>query len=141
MLTFFTDLNYWAIIVASISNMILGMIWYNPSVFGSAWMRMSGIKMPSKEEMKNMNMSGYYFAAFIGALVTGTILAHFISWTGAASIVDGLVLSSIIWVGFIATSLLAGVLWEGKPIALYFLNSLYYLVAYAIMSVILVLWN
>ncbi len=141
MLTFFTDINYWALLVSAIATMILGMIWYNPNVFGSAWMRLSGIVMPSKEEMKQKGMTASYILAFIGAIVTSIIISHMLTWTGAVSITDGLLLSFIVWIGFIATSMLGSVLWEGKPWTLYILNAGYQLVSFALTSIILILWK
>lgn len=35
------DVNYLAVLVSAIASMVLGMIWYNPSVFGNTWMKLS----------------------------------------------------------------------------------------------------
>ncbi|MCU1558023.1 MAG: hypothetical protein JWN09_2018, partial [Microbacteriaceae bacterium] len=37
------DINYWAVILATLSTMIVGAIWYTPKVFGTYWMKASGV--------------------------------------------------------------------------------------------------
>ena len=37
------DVNYLAVLVAAIINMVIGSIWYSPSMgFGKSWMKYSG---------------------------------------------------------------------------------------------------
>ncbi len=43
-------MNFTAVLVAAIVPLIIGFIWYNPKVFGTAWMRSIGVNSP--EEMK-----------------------------------------------------------------------------------------
>lgn len=46
-----------------------------------------------------------------------------------------------IWLGFYVTSLLAGVLWEGKSVQLYLFNVVYYFVSLLVTSLVVVLWQ
>ena len=39
---FTTDLNYWAIIVATLAGMIVGALWYSPLMFSGTWLRLIG---------------------------------------------------------------------------------------------------
>ena len=48
------ELNILAIVVASIVPMVVGFIWYNPKVFGTAWMKASGM---TEEKIKSGNMA------------------------------------------------------------------------------------
>ncbi|MBI3026774.1 DUF1761 domain-containing protein, partial [Candidatus Woesearchaeota archaeon] len=50
------------------------------------------------------------------------------------------VLGFWVWIGFLATTQIGMVLWEGKPIKLYIINTLHYLVVLAVMSAILAVW-
>ena len=47
------ELNFLAIVVAAIVPLIVGAIWYNPKVFGTTWMKASGM---TEEKMKGTNM-------------------------------------------------------------------------------------
>ncbi len=46
-------LNFLGIFIASLIPMVIGFIWYNPKVFGTAWMKATGM---TPEKAKNSNM-------------------------------------------------------------------------------------
>ena len=48
------EINFLAIIAAAISALVVGFIWYNPKVFGNAWMQAAGM---SEEKIKGGNMA------------------------------------------------------------------------------------
>lgn len=48
------ELNFLAILVSAIVPLLIGAIWYNPSVFGNAWMKASGM---TEEKMKSGNIA------------------------------------------------------------------------------------
>ena len=47
------EINFLAILLAAVSTLVVGFIWYNPKVFGGIWMRESGM---TEEKMKGSNM-------------------------------------------------------------------------------------
>lgn len=47
------ELNYLAIVVAAIVPLIIGAVWYNPKVLGTAWMKASGM---TEEKIKSGNI-------------------------------------------------------------------------------------
>jgi hypothetical protein len=69
------------------------------------------------------------------------ILAHFAAYAGAVDTSGALQLAFWTWLGFVAPVQLGSVLWEGRPVKLYAINTSYYLVTLAVMSLILVLWK
>lgn len=48
------ELNYLAIVVSAVVPLLIGAIWYNPSVLGTAWMKASGM---TEEKMKTGNIA------------------------------------------------------------------------------------
>ncbi len=60
------NINWIAVVVAAIVPMIIGFIWYNPKVFGIAWMRESGM---TEEKAKQMNPGKTYGLALVFAFV------------------------------------------------------------------------
>jgi Protein of unknown function (DUF1761) len=60
------DLNFLALLVAALIPIVLGFVWYHPKVFGSSWMRATGINM---EDTKGMNMGLVFFLSFIFAFI------------------------------------------------------------------------
>jgi hypothetical protein len=134
------DLNWWAIIVSAVAMHLLGWAWYGP-LFGKTWMALSGHKMDggSKSDGMKAMMWGLVFS-----LIMSAVLAMFVS--GAASLPNfntwcGALLGATVWLGFIATTMINMVLYERKPLKLFWLNSLYYLVALVIAGLIIAAWR
>lgn len=135
------SVNYMAIAAAAIINMVLGFVWYGP-LFGKPWMKMMGY---SKEDMEKAKKSGMmpklYATAFVGAVVMAYVLTHFVQLGGAMAAMDGAMVGFWIWIGFIATTTLSGLLWEQKPFNLYLLNNGYYLVLLLVNGALLAVWR
>jgi hypothetical protein len=47
------NINFLALLLAALSTLVVGFIWYNPKVFGTIWMKEAGI---TEEKMKGTNM-------------------------------------------------------------------------------------
>ncbi len=133
-------INYWAVIVAALVSMILGMLWYSPGMFGNVWMRLSKLSKKDIDAEKSKGMGGRYFLGFVGAFIMSFVLAHFVDYAEATTFSGGLQAGGWIWLGFIATTMLGMVLWEGKSWKLYCINSGYYLVSLLINGGILAVW-
>ena len=70
-------MNIFAILVAALVPMIIGFIWYNPKVFGKAWIKASGL---DEEKMKSANLilifSLTYVFSFILAFIMQFLVVH-----------------------------------------------------------------
>ena len=126
--------NYIALLVASVVGYIIPMIWYAPPLFGKQWMKYAGIK-----EMK-MSPSVMFFG-FIITIVFNFVIAWIVSLANAATFVQGMGIGALLWLGFIATSQLDGVLYVKKPLALYWITSIQYLISMAVVAGILAVWK
>ena len=60
------DINWLALVAASILPMVVGFIWYNPKVFGKAWMAETGM---TEEKAKQMNPAKTYGLALVMAFL------------------------------------------------------------------------
>ncbi|QQR60836.1 DUF1761 domain-containing protein [Candidatus Uhrbacteria bacterium] len=136
--------NYLAILVAAISTVVLGFLWYGP-LFGKPWMKLMGIdpsKM-SKEAMKGMNKT--YALMSIGSLVLAYVLSFTtefaMTYTQTFGWVGGVMSGFWTWLGFFAPVQMDEQLWGNKPWKLYFINTGYRLVSLIIMGVILAVWR
>ena len=71
------ELNIYALLVASLSTLVVGAVWYNPKVFGTIWMRETGM---TEEKAKNSSMVKVFSMtivyAFLIALVLQTMVIH-----------------------------------------------------------------
>jgi hypothetical protein len=75
-------------LVAALSTFITGFIWYNPKVFGTAWMKAEGL---TEEKLKTGNMAlifglSFVFAFLAGFMIVSTTVIH---QAGAMSMVGG----------------------------------------------------
>lgn len=64
-------INFLALLAAAASSMVVGFIWYNPKVFGNAWMRASGT---TEEKMKGANMAMIFGLSFFYAFLISFII-------------------------------------------------------------------
>lgn len=136
---FVTDLNYLAILIAGISNMVLGFLWYGP-IFGKAWMALRGIN----PEETNPNPV-IYVVSFLLSLLMALVLSIFIHHVGASiqavSLVLGLLVALLVWVGFIGPATFQNNMYSGISKKLYAIDYGYVLVALLIQGAIIGVWR
>lgn len=81
------EFNFLAIVVAALSALVIGFIWYNPKTFGTAWMQAANM---TEEKIKGANMAKIFglalFFAFLLAFILNTIVIH---QSGVVSLVGG----------------------------------------------------
>lgn len=134
------DINYTAVLGAAILSMVLGFIWYSPTVFGKQWLKLKGLTPEKLQEQKNKGMEKIYAVTFLSSLVMAYVLAHFVDYTQAKTLEQGAQTGFWIWLGFVATVMLAGVLFGGKSFRLYLIESGYHLASLIAMSALLAIW-
>lgn len=136
-------INYLAVIVATISSMVIGFVWYGP-LFGKQWMALMGIASKSMDAGKK-GMGKRYGLMTLGSLVMSFVLAHSLVFASTYLKLDGLMAGLDAgfwnWLGFIAPVTLGSVLWENKSWKLWVLNNGYQLVTLLVMGCILALWK
>ncbi len=137
------SVNYWAVLVAGVAYMVIGALWYGP-LFGKLWMRLAGV---TPGNMKNgMTAPKAMAIGFISALVMAQVLAHeqFV-WSQFFGDSMGLCAFALqlafwLWLGFIATTQLGSVLWEGRSWKQFFLETTASFVSLFAMALILTYW-
>jgi hypothetical protein len=133
--------NLVAVLVATGINMAVGMVWYSPKVFGGQWMALSGITPQQMEEMKRSGKPQKAMGLMLlVALWSAFSLAVAVRWAGVSTALDGAVVGVLVWLGFVATSSAASVLFEGKPVKLYLLNNGHYAVNFLVSGALLAAW-
>jgi len=139
----FEDINLLAVLVAATSTMVVGFLWYSPLLFAKAWVREMGYDPNDKARMEEMKKSAgpAYGGSFVASLVSAFVLALFLHWLRAESLHLGLVVGFHVWLGFVATVQLTGVLFMKQSTKLFAINTGYQLVCYLVMSAILTVWR
>ena len=128
--------NYLAILIAALSSMVVGYLWYGP-LFGKKWIQYMGLTQESMGYAKK-GMAKTYILGYVSSAVMAYVLVNFVKvfcLTGPASAFQ---LSIGIWLGFFVTTSLGSVLWEKKSWNLYFLNVVYQLINVFVMTWVLI---
>jgi hypothetical protein len=133
----FGSINYLAVIVAALCSFIVGWIWYGP-LFGKIWMKLHGF---SKDDLNEgtLSMPVIMIVNYIATALAALAIAMFIGPEANAGF--GIFAGIMIAVFWIGTSRLNDVLYERKPLGLFFINVGYTLVIYVIMGAILGAWH
>jgi len=132
--------NYLAMVVAAVSSMVIGALWYSPVLFGGQWLRWSGIDRHKARELEKHATRGYILM-FVSSCVMAFVIAEFIRVTVAVTFVEGVVTALWIWLGFITPLTFGPFIWEGKSLKLCVLNAAYWLVTLPVMAGILAMWR
>ncbi len=82
-----------------------------------------------------------FIIGFISTLILNYVLAVVVVYSGSNTFIDGAGIGLLLWFGFVATIILGGVLYEKKPLALYWINTIQYLISMVIAGGILAVWQ
>jgi len=136
-------LNLLAVLVAAISTMVVGFIWYSPILFAKPWMREMGYDPDDKVKIKEMQKSAgpAYFGSFVASLITAFVLALFFHWLRVGSLHNGLITAFHVWLGFVATVQFTDALFQKKSMKLFAINTGFQLVCFLAMGAILTEWT
>ena len=134
-------IHWMAVLVAALVGYFLGALWYSKVLFGKPWLALMGFTPEKMEECKKKGLAKNYVAMLVGKLLMAFVLAHVIAYSAAHSLFAGASVGFWCWLGFVAPVMLGSVLWEGKPVKLYVLNTGYYLAALVLMGAIFGIWS
>jgi len=116
--------NWLAIIIAAVANMVLGFLWYGTWAFGKSWISLSGRTMG-----EGMQQGPLYGLTAVAAAVQAITMSWFVGQTGANSGSAGAIVGLYVGLGFVATAMFAEVLFAGRHPRLYAITAGYSVVA------------
>ena len=134
------EINYLAVVLATLSSMVVGSIWYTPRVFGNYWMKAANITHTGKGSDAIRPILITVVVSFITAWVLAG--AAYISWDfyGGSFFVHSLVTALVLWGGFTAARFITHDAFDGRPTGLTVLNVAHELVTIVIMAIIIGVW-
>jgi len=130
------------VLVAGIATMVVGFLWYSPLLFAKPWMVLMGYDPEDKTRLEEMRKGAgqSYAISFVASLVSAFVLAKIIEIATVNSALYGMKIGFAVWLGFVTTVQLTGVLFAKQPFKLYAINTGYQLVCYVAMGAILAVW-
>ena len=134
------EINYWAVLIATLSSMVVGSLWYTPRVFGSRWMRLAKVDPARAAATAVMPILITLVVSFATAWVlagAATIAWHFY---GGGYLWAAIVTAVLLWAGFTAARFITHDVFEGRPSSLTVLNVAHEFVTVIVMAVIIGVW-
>lgn len=116
------EVNYLAVVLAMLSSMVVGSVWYAQSVFGNKWAKLAKVdlKKDSRSVWKPIATTA------VVSLITAYVLAH-VSYLSNqffdhSFLQDSLTTAFWMWLGFTAARFVTHDAFEGRPAQLTLLN-------------------
>ena len=131
------SINHLAVIVAALSDLLVGALWYSPLLFVKAWKRETGL---TDEKLKQGSMILTFGLAFVFSLVITYNLAFFLG-SGDMKLGDYLMYSFLAGFGWVAMALGIISLFEKKSWKYILISWGYIVVAFVLKGLILGLWR
>lgn len=131
------EVNWFAIILATLSTIAVGSVWYSKPVFGTAWMRL--VKLDPKKAAKRgwipivITVCVSFLTAFVLAHVTYLSNSFFHN----TFLQDALTTAFWMWLGFVAARFITHDAFENRPATLTVMNIVHELVTLLVMGVII----
>lgn len=139
----FADINWLAVLVASLASFVIGFAWFSPKTFFPVWWKAMG-RGTDEAPSSGLSMGAVFGLTILGILVQATVLALVIelvrlsgqevTWFG------GLAVGALMGVGFAAAASLSHHLFAGFSLKAWVLEVGQDIVCLAAMGAILGAW-
>lgn len=114
------DVNWLGVLVASLSGMVVGSVWYSKGVFGVVWAKLAKVDLDSEKTKKSAPRA--IAIAVLMSVLTAYILAHVAalskSYFGVSPLEAGLSTAFWLWLGVSATTVFTHDIFEQRPLKL-----------------------
>jgi len=80
------QINFWAVLAASVIPLIMGFVWYHPKIFGTIWMKEAGL---SEDKMKGQMVGVFVFSVILSLLIAYFLQFVVVHQMGALGMIGG----------------------------------------------------
>ncbi len=134
---YFVDLNWLAILVATLAWFAFSAVWYSAPPLSKAWAKAAKVDMTGE----GPPLAVLFIPTLIGYFVTTVVIALIATGIGAGEVMDGIWLGVALGVGFGVVGSLVNQVYEGKGSWYWLINGLNAVIAYVIVAVIVTVWD
>jgi len=132
------EINWWAVVLATLSTMVVGSAWYARGTFGNLWIKLAKL---DEKEMAKRGAVKPILTTLVVSLISAYVLAHMVSLAHHAFnnsyLWDALATAFWAWLGFTAARFITHDAFEGRPVRLTILNIAHELVTFMVMGAII----
>lgn len=129
--------NYPAVIVAAVAHFVLGAIWF--TVLQKPWLASVGKTLDELRRQGTATVA--YIVAFGADLIVAWVLARLMIATGRTSVLGGVGLAALLWLGFTAATMATAFVFEARSLEAFAITAGYPLVGMLLMGAILGSWK
>ena len=134
-------INFWAVLVATLSTMVVGSVWYMPKVFGNYWMRTAKVTPSGGAKSAVGPILVTLVVSFVSAWVLAGSAAIAQNFYAGSFLANTFVTGLILWAGFTAARFITHDAFEGRPVGLTVLNCAHELVTVLVMCLVIGLFG
>lgn len=131
------ETNYIAVVLATLSSMVIGSIWYTPRVFGNYWMKKAGITPSGNAKDALRPILVTVLVSFITSWVLAGAAYISYDFYGGSFLVNSVVTGIVLWGGFTAARFITHDAFDGRPTGLTVLNVAHEFVTILVMALII----
>ena len=134
------EINYWAVILATLSSMVVGSIWYSPKVFGNYWMKASGVTPSGNAKDAVWPIVLTLLVSFLTAWVLAGAAYISMEFYGSGFFGNAVITGIVLWAGFTAARFITHDAFDRRPSGLTTLNIAHEFVTIVVMAIIIGAW-
>lgn len=134
-LSYISQINWLAVLLAFVASMVIGFVWYLPAVLGNRWMAAIG---KTEEDLKNISGgAGIWVPMMVAAALTAILLAVLISKLGLDNALAGGFFALVLALVFRAGGHVIHNGFAGRPVAVTLIDSGHDLLAMTVAGAII----
>lgn len=132
-------IHYPAVFVAAVIQFVVGAGWY--TAFSGTWMADNGLTMEMGQHLSGGQIAFMYIGSFVAFALVYYVMAHFVGYMKATTVIAGAQAGFWAWLGYVATSLGVNVLYTMRPFSLWLIDGGYWLISMLAGGILLAVWR
>lgn len=138
LLDYISELNWLAVVAATLVAFAIGAVWYTPALFGKAWMKSIGLK---ESDAKKASMAQAIVLTLVGTFVSAVALGVLVQVLALTTLWQGATFGVLIAVAFLATNKVMQAQFELRPLSYNVITSAADVVTLGVMGAVLAVWT
>ena len=131
------ELNWIAVVVATLAWFAFSAIWYSVPPLSKAWANAARVDTTGD----GPPLAILFIPTLIGYFVTTVVIALLARGIGAETVSDGVALGVVLGIGFGMVGALVNQVYESKGNSYFLINGINAVIAYAIVGAIVTIWD
>jgi hypothetical protein len=127
-----------AVIVAMLVSFLFEAAWFYH--FLTPWLEGIGRTMQSLQAT-GMSPAIQYATALLCSFIAAIVLTILIQWTGQQTLLRGITVGALVWIGFVATSWAKEYIFEVRTLKIFLINTVYCLIDLVLIGAIVGAWK